>query len=355
MDSVMKYISRYSDTKEEVYYSSTAQATINAKNLYDYSVEQRKMQEERDKKRRLRDGLYFTIGLALLIIYILYHHWYVKKKTQEEEISKLTIEKQKIQLENQQKENAIQRQNLLLQEDSHNLRSAQEMMNKLRGKIEAIEKEKEQSLVRIASLTEQLAQKDAALVPTHELEQERTHLLQLYHDEKTRADQLAQSEKQYQEQIAQLKQENTQLEAQHQERKNRLNELTASYRNDQIEKSPIVKKFLCAVQENQVSKLSDEDWSKLRATVEVRFPGFFEVVNKRSHLPNDQYRACLLTMAGCFRPSDLETLLGWGYNYASKKRQQLLKKVFGMNGSAADFDCMVRKCVPPADIPTEKK
>ena len=355
MDSVMKYISLYSEIKEKVYYSSAVQATIDAKNLYDYSVEQRKMQEERDKKRRLRDGLYFTIGLALLIIYILYHHWYVKKKTQEEEISKLTIEKQKIQLENQQKENAIQRQNLLLQEDSHNLRSAQEMMNKLRGKIEAIEKEKEQSLVRIASLTEQLAQKDAALVPTHELEQERTHLLQLYHDEKTRADQLAQSEKQYQEQIAQLKQENTQLEAQHQERKNRLNELTASYRNDQIEKSPIVKKFLCAVQETQVSKLSDEDWSKLRATVEVRFPGFFEVVNKRSHLPNDQYRACLLTMAGCFRPSDLETLLGWGYNYASKKRQQLLKKVFGMNGSAADFDRMVRKCVPPADIPTEKK
>ncbi len=355
MDSVMKYISLYSEIKEKVYYSSAVQATIDAKNLYDYSVEQRKMQEERDKKRRLRDGLYFTIGLALLIIYILYHHWYVKKKTQEEEISKLTIEKQKIQLENQQKENAIQRQNLLLQEDSHNLRSAQEMMNKLRGKIEAIEKEKEQSLVRIASLTEQLAQNDAALVPTHELEQERTHLLQLYHDEKTRADQLAQSEKQYQEQIAQLKQENTQLEAQHQERKNRLNELTASYRNDQIEKSPIVKKFLCAVQENQVSKLSDEDWSKLRATVEVRFPGFFEAVNKRSHLPNDQYRACLLTMAGCFRPSDLETLLGWGYNYASKKRQQLLKKVFGMNGSAADFDRMVRKCVPPADIPTEKK
>ncbi|MCR5434078.1 MAG: hypothetical protein K6F20_06775, partial [Bacteroidaceae bacterium] len=251
-DSVLKYAALYGQAKERSYASDIAQATVNAKNLYDYSVEQRKMQEERDKKRRLQDGLYFTIALALLIFYILYHHWYVKKKTQEEELNKLIIEMQKIQLENQEKENAIQHQNLLLQEDSHNLRAAQEMMDKLRGKMEAIEKEKEQSLVRIASLTEQLAQKDAAQVSTYELEQEKAHLLQMYHDEKTRADQLAQSEKQYQEQIAQLQQEKTQLEVQQQERTNRLNELTASYRNDQIEKSPIVKKFLCAVQENQV-------------------------------------------------------------------------------------------------------
>ena len=306
----------YAQAKERKFEDLKTQAALEAKNLYDYSVEQRKMQEERDKKRRLRDCLYFTIGLALLIFYILYHRWYVKKKTQEEELNKLTIEMQKIQLENQEKENAIQHQNMLLIEDSDNLRSAQEMIDKLRGKIEAIEKEKEQSLVRIASLIEQLAQKDVAQVPSRELEQEKTHLLQFYHDEKARADQLAQSEKQYQEQIAQLQQEKTQLEVQQQERTNRLNELTASYRNDQIEKSPIVKKFLCAVQENQVSKLSDEDWRKLRATVEIRFPGFYQAVNKRSHLPNDQYRACLLTMDGCFRPSDLEALLGWGYNYA---------------------------------------
>ena len=73
-------------------------------------------------------------------------------------------------------------------------------------------------------------------------------------------------------------------------------------------------------------------------------------MNMRNHLEPDEYRACLLTIAERFRPSDLESLLGWTYDSASKKRQYLLKKIFGVSGGAAKFDEMVRESVQPKEI-----
>ncbi len=300
-DSVLKYAALYGRAKEESFASDIAQATIDAKHLYDYSVEQRKVQEERNEKARLKSKLYFSIALslialllALVVFYVLYHKWYVKKKEQETELNQLTIDIQDIRLENQKKENAIQQHQLLLMESREKLQSAQQQMDELRQKMIGPDTEKD-----------------------------------------------------YQNQIEQLNSEIAILQSKQWSSAEILNELKSSLTNDQLENSRIVRKFLNAIETNQVASLSNDDWHKLRAEVEYRYPGFYNAMNKIRKLPQDEYRACLLTMAGCFRPSDLEILLEWRYNYASKKRKQLLKKIFGISGSASDFDRVVRESVPP--------
>ena len=349
---MFKYATLFYQAEERKIEDIRTQATADAKNLYDYSVEQRKMQEERDKKRRLRDCLYFTIGLALLIFCILYHRWYVKKKAQEEELNKLTIEMQKIQLENQEKEHAIQQQIMHLHEEEKKNKYAQERIEVLHQHVQNIEKEKEKCLSNIAALEEEIKRQDTALTKAqssaHEAAQRESHLKRLYDDEKARGDRLDASEREAQEQIKQLKQEAIERNA----RIERMDELTRNYRNEEISSSKIVKRFVDCIKENTVSCITNDDWGKLRATVETRYPEFYQTMHKRHHLQQDEYRACLLTIAGRFRPTDIETVLGWTYNTASKKRLQLLKKIFGIKGSAADFDRMVRESVKPKEMPS---
>ncbi len=169
----------------------------------------------------------------------------------------------------------------------------------------------------------------------------------MYEEEKSRGDRLADYEREAQKQIKQLKQEAIERDV----RIERLNELTRNYWNEEIASSEIVERFVDCIKKNTVSSITDDDWRRLRATVETRYPGFYQAMNKRNHLKQDEYRSCLLTIAERFRPADIETLLGWTYNTASKKRLQLLKKIFGVKGSAADFDRMVRESVKPKDIP----
>ena len=57
----------------------------------------------------------------------------------------------------------------------------------------------------------------------------------------------------------------------------------------------------------------------------------------------EEYRMCLLIKTGRFRPKEIEILLGWKFNFTSKKRQQLLKKIFKVDGRAIDFDQRIKE------------
>ena len=358
-DSVLKYCALYGHAKERSYASDIARATADAKNLYDYSVEQQIAWQEKEEKTQAENRLHRTYWMIsvilasfLALLYILYLRWYLQKKEQEKELMTLELDMREIQLENQQKEHALQQQIMHLHEETEKNKAAQEQIEALHKHVQDIETEKERCLSTIATLEEEQVQHDTSLtkaqLSARDAELRERHLRTLYEKEKSRADRLAAYEREAQEQIKQLKQEAIERNV----RIERLNELTRNYWNEEIASSEIVKRFVDCTKNNTVSSITDDDWRRLRATVEICYPGFYKTMNKRNHLLPDEYHACLLTIAGHFRPSDLEVLLGWGYDNASKKRQYLLKKIFGLKGGAADFDRMVRESVQPKEIPS---
>ena len=80
-DSVLKYIQLYSDAKERSYNNDMGQASIQAKALYDYSIEQQIAKQETIKVARLKIYLMILLFTSFAIIAILF---YVRKKKKKE-------------------------------------------------------------------------------------------------------------------------------------------------------------------------------------------------------------------------------------------------------------------------------
>ena len=79
-DSVLKYSALYGQAKERSYASDIAQATINTKSLYDYSVEQRIAKEEREKAEKRKYMLINTCWIIALVIGVILFRYQRKKK-----------------------------------------------------------------------------------------------------------------------------------------------------------------------------------------------------------------------------------------------------------------------------------
>ena len=60
-------------------------------------------------------------------------------------------------------------------------------------------------------------------------------------------------------------------------------------------------------------------------------------MNGKRQLSSKDYRVCLLTLAN-FTASDIDNLMQQQPSYASATKKRLHKKVFGYEGTAADFD-----------------
>ncbi|MBP1531185.1 MAG: hypothetical protein ILA39_03525 [Bacteroidaceae bacterium] len=88
-------------------------------------------------------------------------------------------------------------------------------------------------------------------------------------------------------------------------------------------------------------KVQDSHWQELKEAVESLYPSFYQVLNERQELQENEYRVCLLVKAG-FEPFDIDILMDKKHTYASNTRKRLHKKVFGIEGSGAEFDQKIR-------------
>ena len=92
---------------------------------------------------------------------------------------------------------------------------------------------------------------------------------------------------------------------------------------------------------SEQDKVQDSHWQELKETVESLYPSFYQVLNERQELQENEYRVCLLVKAG-FEPFDIDILMDKKHTYASNTRKRLHKKVFGIEGSGAEFDQKIR-------------
>ena len=100
----------------------------------------------------------------------------------------------------------------------------------------------------------------------------------------------------------------------------------------------IVKKFRIAREHGTLGSyaLTQEDWETLRKTVERIHPTFYANMHTRQVLTLKDYQICLLVKSQ-FGPTDINVIMGQEHSYSTKAMERLHKKVFGIEGSAAQF------------------
>ena len=105
-----------------------------------------------------------------------------------------------------------------------------------------------------------------------------------------------------------------------------------------LEEENVIAVFKKAIEMQDRKYITNEAWKKLRITVEDYYPNFYGIMNGRVKLKEKEYRTCILIKVGITKPSDLEFLVPWEYNYVGKIRSRLNEKVFGEKGKASEFD-----------------
>lgn len=96
--------------------------------------------------------------------------------------------------------------------------------------------------------------------------------------------------------------------------------------------------------ENRRTKPNEEDWEKLIRMVEDTLPSFKPIVRGKSRVEGDDYRVCVLVRLG-FTPTKVCSVTEKNYDYVTKVRKRLLKKIFHIDGHAKDFDSMIMNIV----------
>jgi hypothetical protein len=104
---------------------------------------------------------------------------------------------------------------------------------------------------------------------------------------------------------------------------------------DEIQKAPLKDDFsyyLKNVKEQPTSK----DWDKLIRFAKSNFPKLY-VMLRNYNVTERELRICLLTRL-MFKPKDIAVLVGCRFPDVSLTRSRLLKKIYGIDGKASDFD-----------------
>ena len=106
-------------------------------------------------------------------------------------------------------------------------------------------------------------------------------------------------------------------------------------REDDIQKAP-VKDDLGYYLKNVTEQPSARDWDKLTRFAKSNFPKLY-VMLRNYNVSERELRICLLTRF-MFKPKDIAVLVGCRFPEVSLTRSRLLKKIYGIDGKASDFD-----------------
>jgi hypothetical protein len=110
---------------------------------------------------------------------------------------------------------------------------------------------------------------------------------------------------------------------------------------DALLTSDIVIKFHDMAARGQKAGMSD--WNQLRGFVNVYMPNFLKALSMRNEKINlKEIKLCILIRLQ-FIPSEIATLLDSSAQSLSNLRVRLLRKMFGMEGTARDFNEQINK------------
>ena len=88
---------------------------------------------------------------------------------------------------------------------------------------------------------------------------------------------------------------------------------------------------------------TNNDWKQLRFLVEHEIPAFHDIVNsEETPLTEMEYDICLLSRVHIL-PNEIAKLKQCVPSYVSNIRKNLLKKIFGIEGNADQFDDEIGK------------
>jgi tetratricopeptide (TPR) repeat protein len=104
---------------------------------------------------------------------------------------------------------------------------------------------------------------------------------------------------------------------------------------DEIQKAPLKDDFSYYLK-NVMEQPSSKDWDKLIRFAKSNFPKLY-VMLRNYNVSERELRICLLTRL-MFKPKDIAVLVGCRFPEVSLTRSRLLKKIYGIDGKASDFD-----------------
>lgn len=112
---------------------------------------------------------------------------------------------------------------------------------------------------------------------------------------------------------------------------------------DRLKNAPITQKLRSMAKSNPPQYPTHDDWKQLRTLVKHEIPTFHDIMNPDdAPLSEMEYDICLLTRLH-IPPIEIARLKKCVPSYVSNIRRNLLKKVFGIDGNADQFDDEVVK------------
>ena len=293
-DSIRKYTALFSDAKERQFNVAISEATKRMKSLFDYTVEQDIAQ--RKTEEAARTWVYVLVlalcacGLLALVLYVLY-----RKTRKEKELNVVQFQLQRTMEQYRETEDRLQ----YYMDEKENLDS---LLSQSSEEITQHQQEKE----RIA----------------YQLEQTNQELERLAREVQTQQSLILH-------QKGEIMSLNSVLDANDPTKRHALLSLSA-----------VVRRFRDSLYKRKM-ELGKDDWHELDVVISNQFPMFISKISTVGNLQPNEYRICLLVKAG-FEPYEIDSLLGKQHSYASNLRKRLHTKVFGANGTAAEFDRKIR-------------
>ena len=107
---------------------------------------------------------------------------------------------------------------------------------------------------------------------------------------------------------------------------------------ERLSKAPIVKRLKEYINANPYQKASQSDFAELRSLLNEEVPHFYTTLNTPHYtLSEIEYDVSMLLRVR-FSPMDIHKLTGMSPGYVSNMRSRLLLRVYGLDGSPADYD-----------------
>ena len=110
---------------------------------------------------------------------------------------------------------------------------------------------------------------------------------------------------------------------------------------ERLANAPVVKRLKDYVNANPYQKASQADFAELRNLINEEIPHFYTTLNTPHYtLSEIEYDVSMLLRVR-FSPMDIHKLTGLSPSYVSNMRSRLLLRVYGVDGSPADYDLRV--------------
>jgi hypothetical protein len=107
--------------------------------------------------------------------------------------------------------------------------------------------------------------------------------------------------------------------------------------DERLHNSDIYKHFY-DIAMKPTTRPSEADWMALREMMNREIPRFFSILNSGTKpLKTHEYNLCILIRLG-FKSKDYYSIMDIKPNYSAGIRKSLLKRIFGEEGTAEDFN-----------------